>query len=139
MTEDIRIELFCKNRIKEIKSLFSSQNQGQNNLIRIKNEQNPEYYPERGYTGPNDYNLASKQNGFIYSNSERYPLFVNRLGRNFYYHIIDENRNRIRIPLNVPKNEELDDKDTVTVPELNGDYTVKLYENSGNLYNPFAI
>jgi hypothetical protein len=96
-----------------------------------------EKYPERQYIGQHDYSLSSRQVGYIHNNSTRFPLFENRLGRNFYYHTLDDSRNGIRVVLSVPKNEMLYNGEVINSQELGGDYTVQMYENSGNLYNPF--
>jgi hypothetical protein len=98
-----------------------------------------EKIPEKRYTGEYHYTLNSRQIGFIYNNAMRYPLFEQRLGRNFYYHTVDGGRNGIRVVLNTPKNEMLYDGDKIPVQELGGEYTVKMYDYSGNLYNPFEI
>ena len=98
-----------------------------------------EKYPERQYIGQHDYSLSSRQVGYIHNNSNRFPLFENRLGRNFYYHTLDDSRNGIRVVLSVPKNEMLYNGEVIKAQELGGDYTVQMYENSGNLYNPFTV
>lgn len=106
-------------------------------VINVSKEKDPEYYPDRRYTGRDDYQMSSNSVGYIYNSSIRFPLYLNRRDRNYYYHIIDDSRNNIRIPLNNPKNEELYDNSTIEIPELGGTYTIKLYEYSGNRYNPF--
>lgn len=106
-------------------------------LINVSKEKSPEYYPDRRYTGRDDYQMSSNSVGYIYNNSNRFPLYMNRSGRNYYYHIIDDSRNNIRIPLDNPKNDELYDNSTIEIPELGGTFTIKLYEYSGNRYNPF--
>jgi hypothetical protein len=107
------------------------------NVISVSKEKDPEYYPDRRYTGSDDYQMSSNSVGYIYNGSNRFPLYMNRSDRNYYYHIIDDSRNNIRIPLNNPKNEELYDNSTIEIPELGGTFTIKLYEYSGNRYNPF--
>lgn len=106
-------------------------------VINISKEKAPEYYPDRRYTERDDYQMSSNSVGYIYNSSNRFPLYLNRSGRNYYYHIIDDSRNNIRIPLNNPKNDELYDNSTIEIPELGGTFTIKLYEYSGNRYNPF--
>lgn len=106
-------------------------------VINVSKEKTPEYYPDRRYIGRDDYQMSSNSVGYIYNSSKRYPLYMNRSGRNYYYHIIDDSRNNIRIPLNNPKNEELYDNSTIEIPELGGTFTIKLYEYSGNRYNPY--
>lgn len=106
-------------------------------VITVSKEKDPEYYPDRRYIGRDDYQMSSNSIGYIYNNSNRFPLYLNRRDRNYYYHVIDDSRNNIRIPLNNPKNEELYDNSTIEIPELGGTFTIKLYEYSGNRYNPF--
>lgn len=106
-------------------------------VINVSKEKAPEYYPDRRYTDRDDYQMSSNSVGYIYNGSNRFPLYMNRSGRNYYYHTVDDSRNNIRIPLNNPKNEELYDNSTVEIPELGGTFTIKLYEYSGNRYNPF--
>lgn len=143
ITEDKRIEVFCKNRFNELKNLVDTSKSTLNSItpqiIKVQQDQHREYYPERRYTGKYDYNISSQQAGYIYNSTERLPLYVNRSGRNYYYHVIDDSRNGIRIPLNDTntKHEEFNDGDTINAPELNGTYTVKLYDYSGTRYNPF--
>lgn len=81
--------------------------------------------------------------GYVFSpgsNIERYPLF----GRYKYpgrsdrweYYIIDEGRNRLKIPFLTKNYSELYDGDNVSIPSLNGNFEVKLYEIEQFRYNP---
>ena len=98
-----------------------------------------EVYPERKYKGPVNVGQSASNIGYIFSSSLVFPLYVYRLDRNFYYYVIDSSRNNVKIPINNPKKLELYDGDTVSVPELGGTFTIKMYEYSGNIYNPFAF
>jgi hypothetical protein len=80
--------------------------------------------------------------GFLTSSTsaERYPLFGRtkypRRSDKWEYYTIDEGRNRIKIVIKTKGDNELYDGDSLTVPELGGDFTVKLYEYSNVRYNP---
>lgn len=104
--------------------------------VSVKLQPNPEYYPEKTYIGERDYNMSSQQVGLVFNDNKTFPIFMNRSGRDFYYHVIDDTRNNIRIPLLNNKKTELYDKDSIVIPELNFTGTVKLYENSSSFYTP---
>jgi len=104
---------------------------------------NPLQGPERTYAGGrinipayDDY----QQIGFLYNNNERYPLY----GRPKYpgrtdkyeYYIIDESRNRLKIPLKTKNYDEIYDGDDVGVDILNSVFQAKLYEYDSIRYNP---
>lgn len=106
-------------------------------LISDRSEKN-DYLPERRYIGNNDFSFKANQVGFIYNNEGRYPLYETRRGRNFHYHVVDNERSQNRIPLDISKNDQLNDKQEISVPELNSQsLKVKLYDYAGHLYNPF--
>lgn len=135
--EETRFETYCKAKLSELPLPQLPQLPSLPSIIRVEKQQPTEYYPDRRYTGERDYQLSSNAVGYIYNSTDRFPLYLNRVDRNYYYHIIDGTRNNIRIPLNNPKNEELYDGASIQIPELNGTFTIKLYEYSGNRYNPF--
>lgn len=96
------------------------------------------YLPERRYVGSNDFSFRSFQTGFIYNNEGRFPIYESRRGRNFYYHVVDNQRSQIRIPIETPKNEQIYDQQELVVPELSPQpFTVKLYDYAGGKYIPF--
>lgn len=143
LKEDERLASFCQNKIEEVKSNLNNITDN----IKVKLTQpvdiikrNPiEVLPERRYIGRNDYSVSSQQVGFIFDGSgQRFPLYENRRDNRYYYHIKDDTRNGIRIVINTSKNEQLYDNQTINVPEIGSDFTVKLYDNEGNIYNPFA-
>ena len=80
--------------------------------------------------------------GYVFSPNalERYPLF----GRYKYpgrsdrweYYIIDEGRNRLKIPFLTKNYSELYDGDSVNIPSIGGNFEVKLYEIEQFRYNP---
>ena len=139
ISEDRRMEIFCKNRVNDIKKLITPSVQ-QPSTLKIVNQdtRSRETFPERRYVGSRDLSFDSQQVGYIYNTAERFPLYENRQGNKYYYHSIDDSRNGIRVVLDNPKSEVLSNDDSIQVPELGGgDYTVKLYEYSSNRYNPF--
>lgn len=80
--------------------------------------------------------------GYVLSSNalERYPLF----GRHKYpgrsdrweYYIIDEGRNRLKIPFTTKNYSELYDGDFLNIPSLGNNFEVKLYELEQFRYNP---
>lgn len=121
---------------------LQSQSQGQPQL-QFDRIYNPMISPNRFYQSP--YIPQAEQSiyqmiGFVYKDNERYPLY----GRYKYpgrsdrweYYIIDETRNRLKIPIKSRNDNELYDNDIITIPELNSDYTVKIYEYDTFRYNP---
>ncbi len=98
-----------------------------------------EVYPERKYTGPLQSPSSASNIGYVFSSSVVYPLYLYRIDKNYYYYVIDSSRNNVKIPIENPKKLELYDGDTVAIPELGGTFTIKMYEYSGNIYNPFAF
>lgn len=96
---------------------------------------NPLVAPERIYPGGRlntmkyeDYQLI----GYIFQGSERYPLYgrYKYRGRSekWEYYIIDESKNRLKIPFKSINDNELYDGDTITISELGNTYNVKIYE-----------
>lgn len=132
----------CKTMIdlRETQSQITPTVQTRQSLNRIYNPLVP---PERTYpsgkfnqAANNDY----QQMGFIFNDHDRYPLY----GRPKYpgrtekyeYYIIDETRNRLKIPYKSKNDNELYDGDSIRVDILNGDFTVKIYEFDNFRYNP---
>ncbi|NBU33959.1 hypothetical protein EB118_03070 [bacterium] len=102
---------------------------------------NIETGPERIYPGGRldmPSNMDYQQIGFIFNENARYPLY----GRPRYpgrtdkyeYYIVDQSRNRLKIPIPTNNYEELFDSDTVQVKELNSTFNIKLYEYAGLRY-----
>lgn len=101
---------------------------------------NPLVSPERIYTGRNISLSEYQMIGFIYTGNERYPLYgrYKYPGRTdkYEYYIIDETRNKLKIPFKSKNDNELFDGDSVFIPELGTSYTVKIYEFETMRYNP---
>lgn len=114
-----------------------------NKNVALNRIYNPLAPPERTYPtgrlnipGTQDF----QQIGFIYNGNERYPLY----GRPKYpgktdkyeYYIIDETRNRLKIPYKSKNDNELYDGDKIQVDVLNNVYDVKIYDYDQFRYNP---
>jgi hypothetical protein len=96
---------------------------------------NPLVSPDRIY-GSNSF----QQIGFIFNGTERFPLygrykFPGRTNK-FEYYIIDESRNRLKIPFKSKGDDELMSGDTVDIATLGMSFTVQLYEYETFRYNP---
>lgn len=130
----------CVGDLRETQSQITPTVQTRQSLNRIYNPLVP---PERTYpsgkfnqAANNDY----QQMGFIFNDNDRYPLY----GRPKYpgrtekyeYYIIDETRNRLKIPYKSKNDNELYDGDSIRVDILNGDFTVKIYDFDNFRYNP---
>jgi hypothetical protein len=90
----------------------------------------------QGYNGYQNYQML----GYITSANGQFPIYgrykdPGRTDRLEYY-TINESRNSIKIPVSTKNYNELYDGDSITVPELNGTFTFKKYENEGLRYNP---
>lgn len=92
--------------------------------------------PERDYNSNSSYQMI----GFLSNNTDRFPLYGRtkypRRSDKWEYYTMDETRNRIKIVIKTQGDNELYDGDTVVIPELNGQFIVKLYEYSNVRYNP---
>lgn len=106
---------------------------------------NPLVPPERSYVGKKMMSSTSQYNeyqpiGFLYNTTDRYPLFARPKypGKTdkYEYYIIDETRNRLKIPFRSRNDNELFDNDTIFIDVLNSEFTVKIYEYDGFRYNP---
>lgn len=93
-------------------------------------------YPQGRFNVPGTNNF--QQLGFVFNNNERYPLFgrPKYRGRSdrYEYYIIDESRNRLKIPFKSKNDNELFDGDTIKV--LDTDYQVKIYDYDEFRYDP---
>lgn len=139
-TENVKVEK-CVNdtKIEELKDIIKNKKYEVKQPINIIKQNPIETLPERRYIGRNDYSGSSQQVGFIFNNNnDRFPLYENRRDTRYYYHVIDGTRNGIRIVVETRGDRQLSDGEVINVPELSGDFTVKLYEYSGNRYNPFV-
>lgn len=96
--------------------------------------------PERRYVSPNQPSSSYTVLGYVYKDTERYPLYGRYKfpGRSdkFEYYIIDETRNRLKIPFKTSNDNELYDGDSIDIPTLDTGYSAKIYDYSDFRYNP---
>ncbi len=96
--------------------------------------------PERLYINPyQDVNNEYQNVGYIYNSNQRYPLYgryKDQRSDKWEYYIIDDSKNKIKIPIITKNYYELLDNDTLNIPELNDTFSVKLYEIKNYKYNP---
>lgn len=131
------VVIFYNREVETCKKELIVRKQPRNEIpIEIKPQ---EVYPERKYTGPLQAPSSASNIGYVFSSSVVYPLYLYRIDKNYYYYVIDSSRNNVKIPIENPKKLELYDGDPVSIPELGGTFTIKMYEYSGNIYNPFAF
>ncbi len=87
----------------------------------------------RKYINPNatGSDINYRQVGFLYDGFTRYTLFGRYLyqGRTdlWEYYIVDDSRNRVRIPFKSPNNKEIFNGDVVNVPSV-GDLQANIYD-----------
>jgi len=129
-----KIEL---NSMKEQTSYINTQNKLLDKIY------NPLVSPERMYPGGR-FNMDSYSNyqlmGYIYNNQDRYPIY----GRPKYppktdkyeYYIIDESRNKLKIPFKTKNDNELYSGDTIDISGVGNGFMVNIYEYDTLRYNP---
>lgn len=99
---------------------------------------NPLQSPTRMYTNTNQ-RSRNQMIGYVHNGDQRYPLF----GRHKYpgrtekweYYIVDESRNRLKIPFRSINDNELMTDDTVDIPTV-GNFEVFIYEYDQFRYDP---
>lgn len=117
-----------------------SRGQSSSSLEKIYNPLLP---PERRYEGISGRNTHGYQMiGYIYrtEGDDRYPLFgkYKYPGRTekWEYYVMDESRNKLKIPFKSVNDNEISEGDTVNVPSLGNGFTAKIYEYEQLRYNP---
>lgn len=128
----------CMIDLQKSQSILTNASSGnitqRTNLNKIYN---PLISPSRSYVSKND---SFQQLGFIFNDSERYPLYgrPKYSGRSdrYEYYIIDETRNRLKIPYKSKNDYELSDGDKIFVDILNNEYNVKIYDYDQFRYDP---
>jgi hypothetical protein len=104
---------------------------------------NPLVAPERRYVGINRETGGYQMIGYVYNNNDRYPLFGKYKfpGRSekWEYYVIDETRNRLKIPFKTLNDNEITDGDTINIPTLGNGFTAKIYEYEQFRYNPNVL
>lgn len=105
---------------------------------------NPLVAPERRYEGTNMGSPGYQMIGYIYgTDNDRYPLFgkYKYPGRTekWEYYIMDETRNKLKIPFKSVNDNEITDGETVNIPTLGNGFTAKIYEYEQLRYNPNVL
>lgn len=137
----------CQIDLLQTKNAMSGGSVGINQQNALLNKiYNPLVAPERIYPGGrlntpgfDDYQMI----GFVFKGNERYPLY----GRYKYpgrsdrweYYVIDETRNRLKIPFKSHNDNEIYDNDTISIPTLGDGYSVKIYDYEQFRYNPNVL
>lgn len=100
---------------------------------------NPLVAPDRYYTNPTnleDYQMI----GYMYNDNTKFPLFGRYKfpGRSdkWEYYILDESRNKIKIPFKTKNDNELYDGDIIDIPTAGNGLHAKIYDYEQYRYNP---
>lgn len=127
----------CQTELQVTKSLI---NQSMHKGTQIYNPLSP---PNRIYVSPQNPILDDFQMiGYVYNNSEKYPLFgryKNNRSDRWEYYIIDESRNRIKIPFKTKNDQELYDNDPIDIPTVGNGLKTKIYDYQEYRYNPNLV
>lgn len=130
----------CKTELIRARSELGSQPSVNSLVQKIYNPLVP---PERRYEGGNVRVSGYQMIGYIYNGNDRYPLFGKYKfpGRTekWEYYIIDETRNKLKIPFKSVNDNEITDGDTVNIPTLGDGFTAKIYEYEQFRYNPNVL
>ena len=96
--------------------------------------------PERDYISTRTTSDSYSIVGYVYKDSDRFPLYARHKypGRNdrWEYYVIDESRNRLKIPFTTTNYIELHDGDSIDIPSLGDSFSVKIYDYQSFRYNP---
>jgi len=99
--------------------------------------ENKQKYPERTYVGRYNNDRKSQQVGFLLNpeTSEKFPLFENRLDNHFYYHVVDDSRNSVKIPFTTKRKEQIYNGDDIAIPEIsNTELKAHIYDYPTNRF-----
>jgi hypothetical protein len=129
----------CQTELQVTKNLINKQS-----YLKSDSIYNPLTPPNRMYVPPQNPNLDNFQMiGYVYNNNEKYPLFGRYKfpGRSdkWEYYIVDESRNRLKIPFRTKNDQELYDNDPIDIPTMGGQFITRLYEFDTVRYNPNLI
>jgi hypothetical protein len=137
-----KCEIDLQQTSRLMQSSVAPQIPAQRNIL-LNRIYNPLQPPERTYPNGRFYSPSYEeyqQLGFIYNDNDRFPLF----GRpkypgktdKFEYYIIDETRNRLKIPFRSHNDNELTDGETIHIDVLNQTFNIKIYDYDSVRYNP---
>ncbi len=129
----------CQLELVKTKTELAKQSPTISTNTSLQKIYNPIVSPERVYQGPNSVSSSYQMIGYIHNTTDRFPLF----GRYKYpgrsdrweYYIIDETRNKLKIPFKTTNDTEITDGDDVNIPSL-GQFTATIYEYEQFRYNP---
>lgn len=133
----------CRKELYDSQQLLNQSHLTTQQNVLLNKIYNPLVNPERLYPGGR-LNSPAVDNfqmiGFVHQNNERYPLF----GRykfpgksdKWEYYLIDESRNRLKIPFKSKNDNEIYDGDTIDIPSVGNGFTVKIYDYDQFRYNP---
>jgi hypothetical protein len=78
--------------------------------------------------------------GYVFNDNDRFPLFARQKfpGRSekWEYYVMDETRNRLKIPFKSKNDNELYDGDSIDIPTVGNNFSVKIYDYDSLRYNP---
>jgi hypothetical protein len=133
-----KLEDMCQDELMILKQ--------QKNLLSLYNKQSSYITsPNREYINPSNrqlYNAGLYQLvGFVYNNEARYPLYgrYKDPGRSdrWEYYVIDESRNKLKMPFRSRNDYELVDGEIINIEGLGDNLTVKIYEIEKYRYDPY--
>lgn len=130
----------CERNLQELSINKISESRGTENKF-FDRIYNPLVPPERTYNKRSrNYIDTYQQIGIVYNDAERYPLFARPKypGKTdkYEYYLIDESRNRLKIPFRSKNDNELFDGDTIFIDILKDSFTIKIYDYDNVRYNP---
>lgn len=130
----------CERNLQELSINKISESRGTENKF-FDRIYNPLVPPERTYNKRSrNYIDTYQQIGIVYNDAERYPLFARPKypGKTdkYEYYLIDETRNRLKIPFRSKNDNELFDGDTIFIDILKDSFTIKIYDYDNVRYNP---
>lgn len=134
----------CLGDVQDLQTTIQKSSPPQQTMnLNLNRVYNPLVPPERTYPQGRFNQVASRdyqQIGFVFNGDERYPLYgrpkyAGRTDR-YEYYIIDETRNRLKIPYKSKNDNELYDGDKIHIDVFNRDYDVKIYEYDQFRYDP---
>lgn len=72
--------------------------------------------------------FSGKRVGYLYNGSGRFPLFEQRENRDYFYYVLDDSRNGVKIDVLKKRRDIITESDQLVVPELGGALSIKLYD-----------
>ena len=132
----------CERNLQELSINKIGESRGSDTTERFFDRiYNPLVPPERTYVKRSrNYIDTYQQIGIVYNDTDRYPLFARPKypGKTdkYEYYLIDETRNRLKIPFRSKNDNELFDGDSIFIDILKNSFTIKIYDYDNIRYNP---